>query len=59
MKKMIYILIKKAAKIQKDYTNLNVLESNLEINLKEIQDIPKDGLIFYVEKLLTDLLFLN
>ena len=35
---------KRIAKIQKDHTNLNVLESNLEINLKDIQEIPEFNL---------------
>ncbi len=40
----------KATKIQKDYTNLNVLESNLEINLKEIQEIPEGWTNFLCRK---------
>ncbi len=41
---------KRSSKIQKDYTNLNVLDSNLEINLKEIQEIPEGWTNFLCRK---------
>ena len=40
----------RSSKIQKDHTNLNVLESNLEINLKEMHEIPEGWTNFLCRK---------